>query len=61
MASATWKVGDLVQLKAGGPVMVVNNVPSPGNVWCVWFAGKKHEKALFASETLQAPKKVDGE
>ncbi|MCA0246340.1 MAG: DUF2158 domain-containing protein [Proteobacteria bacterium] len=55
MASTNWKPGNLVELKAGGPLMVVDSVDHYGKVWCSWFAGKKHEKAGFAAETLQTP------
>ena len=49
---ATFKVGDLVQLKSGGPTMTVDEV-SGTRLWAVWFsAGAKRERELFAVETL---------
>lgn len=60
-----FSVGDTVQLKSGGPVMTVADVPdfSDRNVRCQWFGGKKLESGYFAPETLipadlaQAPAK----
>ena len=32
------KIGDVVGLKSGGPLMTVNNLDvSEGRVWCIWF------------------------
>lgn len=57
MASAIFKVGDLVQLKSGGPEMTVEHVQelSSGGfrVDCGWFAGKKREKASFPPDALK--------
>lgn len=49
-----FKVGDIVVLKSGGPPMTVQTVPSSGrgDLQCSWFAGKKHESAWFAPESL---------
>ncbi len=33
----TFKVGDTVQLKSGGPVMTVGYVKSDGGLECHWF------------------------
>ena len=54
-----FEVGDIVQLKSGGPEMTVDEVSNthlyeegePG-VWCVWFAGKKRERAHFSVKAL---------
>ena len=55
--SDQFKVGDVVQLKSGGPKMTVTQV---GNhelygptVWCVWFVGTKQEKGTFPPGSLQ--------
>ena len=57
-----FKVGDLVQLKSGGPPMTVAEFPDPderprhfkaGQYRCVWFSGKKHESGWFPPETLE--------
>ncbi len=49
---ATFKAGDLVVLKSGGPVMTVDEQNSYG-VECVWFAGAKHEKARFKPDSIE--------
>jgi uncharacterized protein YodC (DUF2158 family) len=48
------KVGDLVQLKSGGPVMVVSAVELGCEViaWCKWFDKQKPETHSFHSEML---------
>ena len=33
----SFKTGDVVQLKSGGPRMTVNDVPASGSVLCNWF------------------------
>ncbi|WP_366918747.1 YodC family protein [Burkholderia vietnamiensis] len=35
-----FKVGDIVQLKSGGPEMTVKTMPTQTNsrYWCQWFA-----------------------
>jgi uncharacterized protein YodC (DUF2158 family) len=38
----TLKVGDVVELKSGGPKMTVVEIgtgPSAGTIWCKWFIG----------------------
>jgi uncharacterized protein YodC (DUF2158 family) len=52
--SSTFKIGDLVQLKSGGPVMTVEKVFSEGGVRCTWFSGAKHNTNVFDVETLVA-------
>ena len=34
---AEFKVGDVVQLKSGGPEMTVTGPANSGNVLCAWF------------------------
>ncbi|HDR9805838.1 TPA: YodC family protein [Burkholderia cenocepacia] len=50
-----FKVGDIVQLKSGGPEMTVKSAPSPASprYWCQWFAGKKLESGDFPEESLK--------
>jgi uncharacterized protein YodC (DUF2158 family) len=51
-----YKVGDLVQLKSGGPKMTVTGVPTSGyadpHYSTSWFAGSKNEHGLFPEEAL---------
>jgi uncharacterized protein YodC (DUF2158 family) len=51
-----FKVGDIVQLKSGGPEMTVTVVGDhygTPTVWCVWFVGTKQEKGDFPSGALK--------
>ncbi|MBP0116386.1 YodC family protein [Bradyrhizobium vignae] len=56
--SSDIKLGDVVQLKSGGPKMTIQKlgtfttVGGPGAV-CVWFDGSKEQKQVFALVTLQ--------
>lgn len=49
-----FKVGDLVKLRSGGPVMTVSDVIDSDLVRCQWFAGKKLETGNFDTGTLQS-------
>jgi uncharacterized protein YodC (DUF2158 family) len=51
--SGTFKVGDVVQLKSGGPKMTVGEISSSTTVWCVWFVGDKKDGGTFAVEVLK--------
>ena len=51
---ASFKAGDIVQLKSGGPAMTVSKVGADGDVWCNWFRGAQKESAAFKPDTLQA-------
>jgi uncharacterized protein YodC (DUF2158 family) len=52
----TFKVGDLVVLKSGGPVMTIQTVPDGTGIStlyrCQWFSGKKLESGTFPPESL---------
>lgn len=54
-----YKVGDLVQLKSGGPTMTVTDVNELGGrvqeIWydCAWFAGRKKETGRFPEGALR--------
>jgi len=55
------KIGDVVQLKSGGPIMTVNGFmigrdgkPDPDDVQCTWFDSKKELKSgRFPAATLE--------
>jgi uncharacterized protein YodC (DUF2158 family) len=49
----SFKKGDLVVLKSGGPKMTVDDPESGGRVHCVWFAGAKRETGYFDPDTIQ--------
>jgi uncharacterized protein YodC (DUF2158 family) len=55
----TFKVGDAVMLKVGGPAMsvskVIASVRGEGTTYrCQWFAGKKLDSGDFPPESLMA-------
>ena len=52
--ATTFKIGDIVQLKSGGPKMTVTLIPSSDKnvVHTSWFAGSKKESGAFPVEAL---------
>jgi uncharacterized protein YodC (DUF2158 family) len=49
------KVGDVVRLKSGGPVMTVSATAMNGRqLICAWFVGEENKSAAFSSEALVA-------
>ncbi|AYM81039.1 DUF2158 domain-containing protein [Agrobacterium tumefaciens] len=54
MSGTKFKAGDLVQLKAGGPKMVIEKYNKLNEAYrCSWFAGAKHNSELFTEESIQ--------
>lgn len=50
-----FKVGDLVQLKSGGPLMVIRSIDSDGDVYCEWFDSKQELKGnSFVPQQLES-------
>ncbi|MBB4639476.1 uncharacterized protein YodC (DUF2158 family) [Longimicrobium terrae] len=49
---AKFQIGDIVQLKSGGPKMTVKQVFPDGVVSCHWFSGTKLSSGIFSAETL---------
>jgi uncharacterized protein YodC (DUF2158 family) len=58
----TFKPGDIVQLKSGGPLMTVEQtgeaaMTGESTIWCVWFekAGSRHTRheATFRPTSLE--------
>ena len=50
MPKASYKIGDVVRLKSGGPPMTVTSIESGDNdvgyvVFCIWFNAKGNEKS----------------
>lgn len=52
--SNSYKKGDLVVLKSGGPVMTIKSdkAGSSDSVYAQWFSGKKLEQGSFPVESL---------
>jgi uncharacterized protein YodC (DUF2158 family) len=52
----TFKMGDVVQLKSGGPKMTIDNDRmTGGDLRCVWFAADGKPNAyVFPAEALRA-------
>ena len=52
---SSFNVGDIVQLKSGGPEMTVQMAPERPAVYykCQWFAGKKLESGQFPFDSLK--------
>jgi uncharacterized protein YodC (DUF2158 family) len=58
-----FKLGEIVQLKSGGPKMTVISLPGGpyggGYYGTTWFAGAKKESGNFPAEALVTPKEED--
>lgn len=57
----TFKVGDTVKLKSGGPVMTVTARLDAEILTCKWFAGKKQEEGYFPDDSLARSKPPEDE
>lgn len=61
MQENSFKLGDVVQLKSGGPKMTIISVPESvayNQYGCSWFGGKKHERGHFPPEALELAKET---
>jgi len=47
----SFKVGDIVQLKSGGPKMTVDKIFGD-SYRCIWFSGSKREVGDFSAESI---------
>ena len=47
------RLGDVVQLKSGGPLMTISDAGSQGYWICSWFDGKVNKTAGFKAEALK--------
>lgn len=61
-AKHNFKVGDVVELKSGGPLMTVSEINAgheADEIECQWFGGKKLEVGRFPPESLVAGKQEE--
>jgi uncharacterized protein YodC (DUF2158 family) len=47
-----FSVGDVVQIKSGGPAMTVFQL-NDGAVCAEWFSGTKHQSGIFNDDVLE--------
>jgi uncharacterized protein YodC (DUF2158 family) len=52
---SAFKVGDVVELKSGGPRMIVTATATGNKLRCSWFAGTKHNSALLPFQSVKVP------
>lgn len=50
---STFRTGDQVRLKSGGPQMSVEKIGNPPLVFCVWFEGDKLQRSHFEPAVLE--------
>ncbi len=48
-----FKVGDIVELKSGGPEMTVNGFAANGKCVCSWFAAGEARTEQFFPDALE--------
>jgi len=51
-----FEIGDMVELKSGGPSMTIERFDTIGgqpSAWCTWFVGGQRTDADFALDSLQ--------
>jgi len=48
-----FEIGDVVQLRSGGPKMTVHGLVSDGDVVCKWFEGNEVREESFPKDTLK--------
>ncbi|HSR74783.1 MAG TPA: DUF2158 domain-containing protein [Sulfurovum sp.] len=56
---SNFKVGDLVQLKSGGPVMTIKEISGAESILCVWFKDVELVSDNFFQETLEIFKAIE--
>jgi len=54
------KIGNLVQLKSGGPDMTVDDIGKDRLIKCIWFENNKKCIDYFKSESLIIINEKDG-
>jgi len=55
---AQFNIGDVVQLKSGGPKMTVTHIRGANSLDCTWFEGVKLHEGTFPPDALRIPEKL---
>jgi uncharacterized protein YodC (DUF2158 family) len=55
-----FEIGDVVQLRSGGPRMTVHSLVSDGDVVCQWFEGSEVHEENFPKEALKKVEPDEG-
>lgn len=50
--SNQFNVGDVVQLKSGGPLMTVEEIEGSASLYCIWFDKTDQKSGRFNPATL---------
>jgi uncharacterized protein YodC (DUF2158 family) len=53
-----FEIGDVVQLRSGGPKMTVHGVISDGDIVCQWFESDEVHEENFPNEALKKVEQV---
>ena len=48
-----FEIGDVVQLRSGGPKLTIHGLVSDGDVVCQWFEGNVVHEESFPKEALK--------
>ena len=48
-----FEIGQVVQLRSGGPKMTIHSLVADGDVACQWFEGNKVHERNFPNEVLK--------
>jgi uncharacterized protein YodC (DUF2158 family) len=48
-----FEIGEIVQLRSGGPRMTVHSLDSDGEIVCQWFEGNEVHEENFPNDVLK--------
>jgi uncharacterized protein YodC (DUF2158 family) len=54
-----FEIGDVVQLRSGGPKMTIHSLASDGDVACQWFEGNEVHEGDFSNKVLRKAEQVE--
>ena len=52
-------IGDVVQLRSGGPKMTVHSLVSEGDVICQWFESSEVHETCFPRDALKKVEQIE--